>query len=422
MKFFERYFPMPFFLIRGLRLRVITPHMLRIRPEERAAQASALAAQAPPKIEPELIPKSSVIQTRLFKPEHVQFKAIDMDIDNIVLAENQVIFVPQSFVLNKYILYYNEAYLRVNIDGIIDPNGDLNSKSFKVIPAWGIGSVYRSNHPEIEEGSTYHGFFPVAPYHVRSIEGVNQSEGTALQRPPNFKGPLEWLRLVRTDRHPEFVADLFEYFKIGITYARLLQDVDSYGAQQLVLSSASSTSAQIIAMCIKELRPDFPIVGLTSPRNLEMVKGFSYFDKVYTYDDIASSDGTCPSLYFDALGNESVSISCFEHFSVIKRWWAYGQGGEESLSKLLKINRRGGLYTNVLDSLAYANNNGISDRDILSQSEALNQKHDLERRWGAGYRTITSPRELYELYTSFLQDTHPSGERVRYVSPLLKRV
>ena len=418
MKFFERYFPGPFLTLRGIRLRVITPHMLGIGSEVRAAGASARAAQPPPKIEPELIPESSVIQTRLFKPEHVQFKAIDMDIDNIQLAENEVIFVSQSFVLNKYILYYNSVYLPVNIDGIIDPTGELNSESFKVIPAWGIGLVYRSNHPDMKEGTSYHGFFPVAPYSVRTIEGVNQSEGTALQNPPDFKGPLEWLRLVRTDTHPEFVADLFEYFKIAITYARLLQDCNFYGAQQLVLSSASSTSAQIIAMCIKQLRPDFPIIGLTSPRNLEMVEGFSYFDKVFTYDDITLMDSTCPSLYFDVLGNESVATSCLNHFSVIKRWWAYGQGGERWLKRLKKINRRGALYTNGIDSLAYAKSNGISDSDILTQAEALNQKYDLERIWGEGYRTISSTREVHELYTSFLQDTHPSGERVRYISPL----
>ena len=419
MKFFERHFPMPFFLIRGIRLRVITLHRLRVRSKERAAKASARAADAP-KI-PKVIPASSVIQARLYKPAHVQFREIDMDIDRIQLAENQVVFVPQSFVLNKYILYYNEIYLPTDIDGIVDPNGELNSESFKAIPAWGICSVYRSNHPQIDEGTTYHGFFPIGPYHVRSIEDVDHDQGTALQHPDNFNGPVEWLRLVRTDKHPEFVADLFEYFKIGITYSRFLQDVGSYGAERLVLSAASSTSAQIIAMCIKSLRPDFQLIGLTSSRNLEMVKGFSYFDEAYTYDELTKIESSRPCLYFDTLGNESVSVSCFEHFSAIKRWWAYGQGGEKSLKKLLKINRRGFMYTNVLDSLAYANNNGISDRDILTQAEALNQKYDLERRWGAGYRTITSPKELYELYTSFLENTHPSGERVRYISPLLKR-
>ena len=79
------------------------------------------------------------------------------------------------------------------------------------------------------------------------------------------------------------------------------------------------------------------------------------------------------------------------------------------------------MYSNGIDSFLYADRNGISDRDILIQAEAINRKHDLERRWGTGYRTISSPRELYELYNSFLDNTHPSGERVRYVSPLLER-
>jgi Protein of unknown function (DUF2855) len=419
MKFFERHFPLPGWILKGIRARVLTPHMLTIGAETRAALASARTAEAPV-IDPMEFPESAVLQTRLFKPEHVQFKPIDADIDNIQLLDNQVLFVPQSFILNKYILYYNRAYLRTNIDGFVDPAGELNSLSFKTIPAWGISYVYRSNHPDIIEGTAYHGFFPISPYSVRCVENVNRDEGTALQRLPKFGGPREWLRLVKTDDHSEFVADLFEYFKIGITFAGALRDIDYYDAEQLVFSSASSASAQIIAMCVKELRPDFRIIGLTSPRNLEMVKGFSYFDEVYTYDDIASSDGGKPTLYFDALGTESVSLSCFDHYRSIKRWWIYGQGGEKSQSTFLKINRRGTLYANLIDSYLYANHHGISDRDILDKSEALNKKHDLERRWGNRYRTISSPRELYELYTGFINNTHPSGERVQYVSPLMK--
>ncbi|MFT5575055.1 MAG: hypothetical protein ACI89D_000568 [Bermanella sp.] len=44
------------------------------------------------------------------------------------------------------------------------------------------------------------------------------------------------------------------------------------------------------------------VVGLTSERNLEFVKQFSYFDEVYTYDNVKSGPNANKSLYFDALG------------------------------------------------------------------------------------------------------------------------
>lgn len=419
MNFFERHFPLPGWILRGIRARALTPHMLGIRSEIRAARESARSAE-PPRIDPVTIPASAALQIRLYQPEHVRFTAIDADLDNIQLAKNEVLFVPRSCLVNKYILFYNSVYLPMDLSTFLDPYGIHNSRFFKMIPAWSVCIAYRSNHPEIEEGCAFHGFFPLAPYSVRSVGTVDQKQGTALQKVPGFKGLLEWQRLVRTDGHSAFVADFFEYFKIGITFARALRDLDGYGAEQLVLSSASSTSAQIIAMAVKEILPEMSIVGLTSPRNIERVKGLQYVDEVYPYDDLTSSTGTRPSLYLDALGSETVSIACLKHFA-IKRWWAYGQGGEASLFKLLKLNRRGTQYSNGIDSFLYAERNGISDTDILRQAEAISQKHDLERRWGTGYRTISSPRELFDLYNGFIENTHPAGERVQYVSPLLKR-
>jgi hypothetical protein len=418
MNFLERHFPLPGWILKGIRARALTPHILAARSEIRAAKENARSVDYPA-IDPESIPESAFLQIRLFREQDVRFKVVEADLDSIELAENEVLFVPQSFIVNKYILFYNSVYLPTDLGSFLDPNGTLNSRFFKTIPAWGVCVAHRSNHPEIEEGSTYHGFFPLGPYSVRSVGEVDRSHGTALQSAPGFKGPLEWLRLVRTDGHPDFVADLFEYFKIGITYARALRDLEAYGADQLVFSAASSTSAQIIAMCVKETLPDLTIVGLTSPRNFEMVKELAYFDEVHTYDDLASSDGARPSLYFDALGNESVSVACLEHLA-LKRWWIYAQGGQEFFPKLLKLNRRGSEYSNGIESLLYANRHGISDTDILVQAEAINQKHDLERRWGKDYRIISSPRELHELYDAFLHDTLPPGQRVRYVSPLLR--
>ena len=419
MKFLERHFPLPGWIYKAVRARGLTPHILAVRSEVRAAQESARLTEAQP-VEPESIPESALLQIRLFREEEVRFEPIETDLESIPLAENEVLFVPQSVIVNKYILFYNSVYLQTDLGTFLDPHGSLNSRFYKTIPAWGISTAYRSNHPGIEEGSAFHGFFPLGPYSVRSIGDVDRSEGTASQNPPGFRGPLEWLRLVRADGHPEFVADLFEYFKIGITYARALQDLDFYGAEQLVFSSASSTSAQVIAMCVNELRPDFTVIGLTSPRNFEMVKALPYFDAAHTYDDLVSSVGAKPSLYFDALGNESVSIACLEHFDV-RRWWIYAQGGQKSFPTLLRLNRRGSEYSNGIDSLLYANRKGISDTEILDQAEAISRKHDLETRWGRGYRTISSPRELYALYNAFVHNTHPPGERVRYVSPLSKR-
>ena len=117
-------------------------------------------------------------------------------------------------------------------------------------------------------------------------------------------------------------------------------------------------------MCLKELNPSFTVIGLTSQRNYDFVKQFPFFDEVYTYEDVTSSPNTDKSLYFDALGWESVTKDVFDHFEV-SRWWIYGEGSERTYIKFLKKNRKGTFYSNLADSYIYQIRNGISDADML---------------------------------------------------------
>jgi hypothetical protein len=139
---------------------------------------------------------------------------------------------------------------------------------------------------------------------------------------------------------------------------RELQDMNYFGAQQLVISSASSASGQCIAMSLKELNPSFKVVGLTSQRNYDFVKQFPFFDEVYAYEDVTSSPNTDKSLYLDALGWESVTKDVFDHFEV-SRWWIYGEGSERTYIKFLKQNRKVTFYSNLADSYIYQIQNGI---------------------------------------------------------------
>ena len=153
-------------------------------------------------------------------------------------------------------------------------------------------------------------------------------------------------------------------------------------------------------------------------RNHQFVKQFSFFDEVYTYEDIQSSPNTDKSLYFDALGWESVTQDVFDHFEV-SRWWIYGEGSERTYIKFLKQNRKGTFYSNLADSYIYQIHNGISDVDMLEQCLNMIEKFDLERQWYTGARVISSSKELFELYHAYINNTH-TGEKVIYKSPLLK--
>jgi hypothetical protein len=140
---------------------------------------------------------------------------------------------------------------------------------------------------------------------------------------------------------------------------------------------------------------------------------------VYTYEEIKSSPNENKSLYFDALGWESVTQDVFDHFDV-SRWWSYAEGSERTYLKFLKQNLKGTFYSNLADSYIYQIRKGITDADMLEQCLNMIEKYDLEKQWYNGARVISSSKDLFDLYHAYINNTH-IGEKMIYQSPLLKR-
>ena len=420
MKLIEQLLPLLGWIPKAKKAGFLPGKLFSRVSETKAAFRGAKQLNIPMLKDAENQPDIAALQFQMGRPRNMHFLPMEEDIEHLPLGENEVLFVPQSLAANRYITYYSGGYILQDIGTFVDPKGVQNTKAFKIAPCWGRCKVYRSNHPQIKEGSTYYGFWPMAAYSVRRVCDVDSTGFIAYHDLPSFTGPKEWLKLIQmNDTENVHAVENYEYWKIGITYARELQDMNYFGAQQLVISSASSASGQCIAMCLKELNPSFKVVGLTSRRNYDFVKQFPYFDEVYTYEDVRACPGTDKSLYFDALGWESVTKDVFDHFEV-SRWWIYGEGSETTYIKFLKRNRKGTFYSNLADSYIYQIRNGISDADMLEQCRNMIEKYDLERQWYTGARVISSSKELFELYHAYINNTH-TGEKMIYESPLLKR-
>ena len=420
MKFIDQHLPLLSWIPKARKAGFLPGKPFARFSETKAAYQGAKQLNLPMLRDAENQPDIAALQFQIGRPRNMHFQPMGEDIEHLPLAENEVLFVPQSLGANRYITYYSGGYILQDIGTFVDPKGAQNTKAFKTAPCWGRCKVYRSNHPQIEEGSTYYGFWPMAAYSVRRVCDVDSTGFIAYNDLPSFTGPKEWLKLIgMNDTENLYALENYEYWKIGITYARELQDMNYFGAQQLVISSASSASGQCIAMSLKELNPSFKVVGLTSQRNYDFVKQFPFFDEVYAYEDVTSSPNTDKSLYFDALGWESVTKDVFDHFD-LSRWWIYGEGSETTYIKFLKRNRKGTFYSNLADSYIYQIRNGISDADMLVQCLNMIEKYGLERQWYTGARVISSSKELFELYHAYINNTH-TGERVIYKSPLLKR-
>jgi hypothetical protein len=416
MNFIERQFPLLSWIMKAREARFFAKGFFAALSQTRKSRLTARELNLQVATDAGNQPDIAALQFQLGMTKNVQFLPLNKNVDSIPLAENEVLFVPVSLAANRYITFYNSGYLIQGIENFVDPKGVQNTRSFKSAPCWGRCKVYRSNHPDIQEGSTYYGFWPLAAYCVRSVCDVDDQAFIAYLNLPTFSGPKEWLKLIKMEDDSN-AMDNYEYMKIGITYARELEDMNYFDAERLVISSASSASGQIIAMCLKELNPSFTVIGLTSERNLEFVKQFSYFDEVYSYDEVKSGPNANKSLYFDALGWESVTKDVFEHFE-ISRWWIYGEGGDRTFFKYLKKNRKGTLYSNLADSYIYQIRSGITDNEMLEQCRSMINKYDLEKQWYTGVRKVSKSKDLFDLYQAYVNNAH-SGEKVVYQSPVL---
>ncbi|GGY50317.1 DUF2855 family protein [Parvularcula lutaonensis] len=187
-----------------------------------------------------------------------------------------------------------------------------------IIPVWGFGRVVRSNTDELKEGERLFGYFPMATHVVMKPKrkgGVvfDTSEHRAAL-PPTYNA----YRL--TAEEPEALKQredarsvLFPLFATSYVIADWLDDNDFFGAEQVVVMSASSKTGFGTGAAIKRLGKDVRTVGVTSAKRVDFVRSLNAFDEVVSYDDIESIDASKPTALIDMSGNAEVITRVHNH-------------------------------------------------------------------------------------------------------------
>ena len=115
----------------------------------------------------------------------------------------------------------------------------------------------------------------------------------------------------RADREAEHIL-FFPLFFTSFLIDDFLADEDFFGADTIVISSASSKTA-IIAAYLLAKREGIEIVGLTSAGNREFVEGLDVYDSVYLYDDVSQLPGE-RAVYVDISGDGAVRTDVHAHY------------------------------------------------------------------------------------------------------------
>jgi NADPH:quinone reductase-like Zn-dependent oxidoreductase len=177
------------------------------------------------------------------------------------------------------------------------------------IPVWGFADVVETTSPHLALGERLYGYYPMSSELV-VVPGRADEQGITDLAPHRSAMASAYNRYVRCAADPVHRADreahqmlLYPLFYTSFVVDDLFADQGDFGAEQVVISSASSKTA--IGVAFLAHRRGQRVVGLTSPGNAAFVEGLGVVDEVRTYDDVASL-ATLPSVFVDVAGNRDV--------------------------------------------------------------------------------------------------------------------
>jgi len=179
-----------------------------------------------------------------------------------------------------------------------------------IVPAWGYARVVASAHAEVPVGARYYGYWPMTS-HWRLVPADVTARGFTDAAAHRRALPSIYNRYEREDVATP-ADDLSAVYRPLFLIASMLQDALGeagwHGAGQIVLSSASSKTAQLTAWCLRQVaaRP-FRLVGLTAARNREGVEALGLYDAMVGYDALDALDTTVPALLLDFAGDDALA-------------------------------------------------------------------------------------------------------------------
>ena len=183
-------------------------------------------------------------------------------------------------------------------------------EGYGVVPMWGHAVVEETRHAGISKGERVYGYLPMGS-HVDVLPGKVSASGfmdTAAHRLSMSPIYNQYSRLAADPEHDPAKEDermLFApLFKTGYLIEYMFRSEGWFGAETLLMTSASSKTSMSLASCAKQSSPQVKRIGLTSAGNVDFVKGTGLYDEVLAYDDVASLAQT-PSVSVDFAGNSA---------------------------------------------------------------------------------------------------------------------
>ncbi len=188
------------------------------------------------------------------------------------------------------------------------------------LPVWGFGTVTRSDAEGVAVGEEFYGYWPMAS-HARLTPGRVNAGGfvdVAAHRAGMPAVYDHYLRAAALGDFAEGDRDWWPVFRplylTGWLIADQFEDEGDFGADQVLVASASSKTAIGFAHAMNQRSKRPKLVGLTSARGRDFLADTALYDELVLYDDIGSLDPAVASAFVDIAGDGGLTATLHDHF------------------------------------------------------------------------------------------------------------
>ena len=259
--------------------------------------------------------------------------AIDIDRDDITqahlvedarapLAPGQVRVHLDSYAMTAnnvtYAVFGKPAGLFGNDQGYWDFFAERDTPGR--LPVWGFATVTESAAEGVAGGDRFYGYYPMASDAVLTV-GKAGPGGFTDMTPRRTTLPPIYNNYQRIEALPDYRAADHDYWPVfrplfltGWLIADQFEDEGDYGADQILIASASSKTAIGLGFALKQraVRPE--TIGLTSAANVDALAAQGIYDRVIGYDQIMTLNASTPAALVDMAGNGAVTRVVHSHF------------------------------------------------------------------------------------------------------------
>lgn len=189
------------------------------------------------------------------------------------------------------------------------------------LPVWGFATVIESAAEGVAVGDRFYGYYPMASEAVLNVGkagpgGFTDVTPRRTTLPPIYNNyqRIEALSDYRPADH-DYWPVFRPLFLTGWLIADQFEDEGDYGADQILIASASSKTAIGLGFSIARRAGHRPeTIGLTSRANVADLDAQRIYDRVIAYDDILTLNPGTASALVDMAGNGAVTRAVHSHF------------------------------------------------------------------------------------------------------------